>query len=540
MGVANCRLTLRFEMVKVLPNTFALFEGHKIVNPSAEPLCIHCSAGLVFAACEGCSVEVYALPEVKLIARLRTILPVCALVYNAVSDCILTLERRGPDQPGAARVYSKWRGIMDKDKPQRVAMSLPVGGLSGFLFPPSATQADAEIVELPVENASCIASCSLAPVVAVGIDKTISLFILEREKEDVSVDGEPAALNVTFFLDIRTDMKLKKIAVCGNFVACISTHRVRVIKCMFLGPIDHPWGALHSQTRKDRRGSNCVLQDCHFDHSFIKWSPSLVWEEESRAMSDFGLGVKSTRNIGTESDKKLELEERAGEEDLVEDEDEETDKEEDVDEISGGNSDQDRDQPTPTLSLTFPAQSQQPVCTLNLPFISNAISQAKRDVGRHPIEVLGPVEYVWGQPLTAKLNTSAKKDVKCRVLTMLYRRFPSSGYAYVGADVKGRSATLAGDSHLSERRTGSFGAGVSDVRIGKAGGKGGLHSVELVPTMAEGMCVYVLASSPGQNFCVCNATLWYGWTDVQKIKSGIHCRCITAHVLSFTNNLGNQ
>ena len=475
-------------MVKVLPNTFQLFEGHKIINPSAEPLCIHCSDGLVFAACDGCSVEVYALPEVKLVAKLRTILPVIALVYSPVGDCILTLERRGPDQPGTARIYSKWRGIPDKDKPQRVMMSLPVGGfLSGFMSSPTAaaepSRPDAEIVELPVENASCIASCSLAPVVAVGSGKTVRLFILERDKE--GVENTPTGLNVTFFLDICTDMKLKKIAVCGNFVACISTHRVRVVKCMFLSPFHHPWSNLYSQTSSNERRSSCNLPNCPLDRSYTKWSPSLVWEEESRAMSGLSSKKESNKSNELERRKSNEGERQAAAEDDDEEDDDETDKEDDELAEMNGSIDQTTPTPrtTPTFSFTFPGQVQQTVSTLNLPLISNAITEAKRDIGRHPMEVLGPVEYVWGQPLTVQLHKNAESNTKCRVLTMLFRRFPTSGYAYVPVDSRGRSATLATDSHLTDRRTGSLVAG----GIGKAGGKGGLHSVELVPTMAEGV-----------------------------------------------------
>ena len=470
-------------MVKVLPNTFQLFEGHKIINPSAEPLCIHCSDGLVFAACDGCIVEVYALPEVKLIAKLRTILPVIALVYSPVGDCILTLERRGPDQPGAARIYSKWRGILDKDKPQRVMMSLPVGGfLSGLMSSPTAaepTRPDAEIVELPVENASCIASCNLAPVVAVGSGKIIRLFILERNKEEGAEDTQ-SSLNVTFFVDICTDMKLKKIAVCGNFVACISTHRVRVVKCMFLTPFYHPWSNLYPQaSSNERRQSSCNLPKCPLDRSYTKWSPSLVWEEESRAMSGLISEKESEKIAGLERRESNEEGKQTGAKEDQEEEDE-TDKEDDELAEMNESIDQTTPRATPTFSFSFPGQVQQTVGTLNIPLISNAITEAKRDIGRQPVEVLGPVEYVWGQPLTVELHKSAGK---CRVLTMLFRRFPTSGYAYVPVDNRGRSATLGANAHLTDRRTSSLVTG----GIGKAGGKGGLHSVELVPTMTEGV-----------------------------------------------------
>lgn len=466
-------------MVKVLPNTFALFEGHNIINPTAEPLCIHCSDHLVFAACEGCVVEVYDLPRVELVAKLRTIWPVCALVYNTHGDCILTLERRGVDKPGAAaRIYSKWRGIMDEDKPQRVMMSLP-GVLTGFSGPEPQprSQPDAEIMELPVENASCIASCSLAPVVAVGSERAIRLFVLERKKEVSGETDEPAGLKVSLLMDIRTDMKLKKIAICGNFVACISTHRVRVVKCMFIGAFQHPWATLYptSQLQNSHRRSNHHNQSCSLDHNYVTWSPSLVWEEETRGMAAVVPAEEGT------SDQEWRNKQEEEEEDKMEEEEEKMEEEGMDEEVT----DRER-QPTPTVSFAFPRpSSQQTISTLTLPSISHAIIEAKREVGRHALEVLGPVEYVWGQPLAVELHSNVGRAVKCRVLTMLCRRFQSSGYAYV-AEGKGRSATVAGD--LLSVRTGAVGTGMasSDVKIGKAGGKGGLHSIELVPTVVEG------------------------------------------------------
>lgn len=62
------------------------------------------------------------------------------------------------------------------------------------------------------------------------------------------------------------------------------------------------------------------------------------------------------------------------------------------------------------------------VGTLSLPSVCNSTSLKVTD--RHPLEVLGPVEYIWGQPIKVHIEDTSPGATppKCRVLTMLYRR----------------------------------------------------------------------------------------------------------------------
>ena len=62
------------------------------------------------------------------------------------------------------------------------------------------------------------------------------------------------------------------------------------------------------------------------------------------------------------------------------------------------------------------------VGTLTLPSVCNSTSLKVAD--KHPLEVLGPVEYIWGQPIKVHIEDTGSSAMpsKCRVLTMLYRR----------------------------------------------------------------------------------------------------------------------
>ena len=151
--------------------------------------------------------------------------------------------------------------------------------------------------------------------------------------------------------------------------------------------------------------------------------------------------------------------------------------------------------------------------TLSLATISAATSQQLTE--RHPVEVLGPAEYVQGHPVQVLIEgfesstCSVEEDLppsssspssppsssssrhKCRVLTMLYRRFlpavpqaaQTGGTGPEGGGVRGaRSGTLPTHSKLHH---GGGGGGVLQI------GSEGLHSVQLLPTLTHGECVII-------------------------------------------------
>lgn len=440
-------------MVKVLPTQFTLFESQNIINPSAEPLCVSCSDDNVFIACDGCVLEVYTLSTRQQIAKIRTIWPANAVAYNKHGDCIVTVESRSIDSSATSRVYFKWRGIGDFNRPQKVVLM----GSGSHQDP-----VDAEIVELPVENCSCISVCELTGVIAVGSEKKIRLFSLIKES---TVSLSTGGYKLSSILDIRTDMRLRNINICGNYIACISTHRIRVLKFLVIGSNNHPWSGLQSNAEGSAplsKKSSTKTSQCKKDEHFLLWSPSYIWEAETKTPVKTSIEEESPV-ISTPSNTSS----------------------------PASSADMATSKQSSLWSSPFrsPLQAAAPkLSTITLPAITHAITEARRDSGKHELEVLGPVEYVWGQPLIVETQEELGPYVKCRALTMLYRRFASTGYAYVHVSSnesshqrpqpsiydagKQRSATLGGRSTSSSSSSG-----------GSSKFRGGIHTVQLVPTM---------------------------------------------------------
>ena len=436
-------------MVKVLPTAFALFENQNIFNTTLEPICVYCSDQYVFVACEGCVVEAHDLHSKEQISRLRTIWPVNELLYNEHGDCILTLERRTPESSAAARLYFKWRGIRELEKPTKVF------SLSASTESPASSELDTEIMELPAENASCIAVCKLTGVIAVGSKNTVKLFLLN--KSTLTSSGH----TITSYMDIRTDMKLKKIHISGNYLACISTHRLRVLKLLILGTLTHPWSGIQTSDPLERTVPP-TKPDLVNDSNFIRWSPSYVWEMEAKSLNSQRApptdSIRNSATNSTSSDAGSRVEAMTTS----------------VNSLAEGDIHLMKEMGS-TSSFNVRG-SQSSLTTLSLPTIKHAINTAKSNKDKHELEILGPVEYVWGHPLTVTFHCGDDPDrTWCWPLTMLYKRFPSTGHAYVhvSAETRIRSATMTS----GERRP-------TEMVTKKS--KGGLHTVQLVPTMAGG------------------------------------------------------
>ena len=427
-------------MVKVFPGNFSFFEKQDILTPdSGEPLAITCSDEFLFVAEEGCLLEVYDLATLQLVARFRTVSPVVDFVYNAKGDCIVTVESKSPGSHGFARIYFKWRGS-SVDKPMRVSL---LESLSRGLMQSAATQdrIAAEIVELPAEynsSVTCLACCKESGRIAVGMDTTIRVFSLCPEIEGEGGGGGPSVStpmsspqrsrlrnsptkaggkvishSIEILLDIKTSIPLSKISIFNDYIAFISPFEARVLKLSFLAhPVppptatlrEQPFSTLRKETSTSRLTSsedesllrvasrsrrNDVQSDSvKMDPNFVLWSPSKVWEVEkfsaSYTMSLSGNGANSPfLNV---------LPHR------------------------------------PTISrshMTSHDPRRSPVVgTISLQSVGQSTSSKTSD--QHDLEVLGPSEYVCGQPIDVSIEESISEEPvvppQCRVLTMLYRR----------------------------------------------------------------------------------------------------------------------
>ena len=418
-------------MVKVFPGNFSFFEKQDILTPdSGEPLAITCSDDCLFVAEEGCLLEVYELVTLQLIAKFRTVSPVVDFVYNAKGDCIVTVESKSPGSHGFARIYFKWRGS-SADKPMRVSL---LESLSRGLMQSAQDRIAAEIVELPAEynsSVSCLACCKESGRIAVGMDSTIRVFSLcpEVEEEEESIGGSEASLtgagsarqistesvkgkvishSIEILLDIKTNIPLSKVSIFNDYVAFISPFEARVLKLSFLGQPSassnevsfHKGVATRSilaasseeeqspkATRKAR--PNEVKQDSvKLDPNFVLWSPSKAWEVE-KLTADYSMSLSGN---GSNSPFLNVLPHR------------------------------------PTFGrghMTSHDPRQSPVVgTISLESVGQSTSS--KTLEQHEFEVLGPSEYVWGQPIDVSIEETLSEEPsippQCRVLTMLYRR----------------------------------------------------------------------------------------------------------------------
>ena len=411
-------------MVKVC--NFSFFKEQKIISPKAgEPLAITCSNEFLFVAEEGCVLEVYPLSGTEPVAQLRTVSPVVQLLYNDCGDCIVTLERKSPVSRSFARVYFKWRGS-SIDRPMRVSL---IGSLTqGLLHGAQSQHVATEIVELPADETSsitCLSCCPDSGRVAVGMDTKIRVFSLGSAHEDrqttvsdpkTKPDSLPprkvVSSNIEILLDVQTGMRVKKLDIFNDYVAFISATEARVLKLSFLGdsvmlsgecgldsrassttagyesdvgsgtPTDHPQAKQPRIQLIDREKETKIKNYSNF----FSWSPSKVWESER-------LSASLSMSTGNESS----------------------------DSLSRSHDLEPHPLYTNTSLHVHPSPSPY-VETLALPSITEATQQKTSD--RHPIEVLGPVEYVWGQPVEVELEDgeSGTTPTRCRVLTMLYRR----------------------------------------------------------------------------------------------------------------------
>lgn len=429
-----CAVNHHLKMVKVLPGNFSFFEKQDILTPdSGEPLAITCSDDCLFVAEEGCLLEVYDLVTLQLVAKFRTVSPVVDFVYNAKGDCIVTVESKSPGSHGFARVYFKWRGS-SVDKPMRVSL---LESLSRGLMQSAHDRIAAEIVELPADynsSASCVACCQESGRIAVGMDSTIRVFSLCPEIEEEGAGDESAAAasltsagiarqkstegkvvshSIEILLDINTNIPLRKISIFNDYVAFISPFEVRVLKLSFLGHSvatsqDQSFSLLRKNaattgtlpvssseeeqsprtTPKSRRLNKAEKGMVKVDPNFVLWSPSKAWEVE-KLSADYSMSLSGN---GSNSPFLNVLPHRP----------------------SFGR-----------CHTTSHDPRQSPVVgTISLQSVSQ--STTLKTLDQQEVELLGPSEYVLGQPIDVSIEDSVNEGPavppQCRVLTMLYRR----------------------------------------------------------------------------------------------------------------------
>ena len=142
------------------------------------------------------------------------------------------------------------------------------------------------------------------------------------------------------------------------------------------------------------------------DEHFVSWSPSAVWEMEKRAyLRGAGGGGGGGMQVNREE--------------LMESSDLQTsDHLESLNDVGSTGS------PRNDIVHDHTMSSPTIIGTVTLDAVAQATARKLSDCS--PVEILGPVEYVWGHPLTVHVATGNEGVLlsrpECRVLTMLYRR----------------------------------------------------------------------------------------------------------------------
>ena len=194
----------------------------------------------------------------------------------------------------------------------------------------------------------------------------------------------------------------------GDYVAFISTNEVRVVKLSLFQP-ETDMIPEYQPTVNTRGGKGEVvgkdLGNIVVDKNFVSWSPSVVWEAEKKSA------------VGSEMSQEAEAGDLAASHDLQGD-----DHKTSHDAASKGTA----CDITSEGHMTSRDITHSPPLIGSLTLDSVAQATAEKLSDRSTVEILGPVEYVWGHPLTVKVSKSSHSSSlsrpDCRVLTMLYRR----------------------------------------------------------------------------------------------------------------------
>lgn len=383
---ANGPLTMsKVEMVKVIPE-LELMVSQEILTITEEPLAVCCSEDYLFISIQNCAIEVYELNSLKQVNKFRTILPAISVLYNAKGDCLVTLEAKNVNSPSTARVYFNWR-LATIETPVRVRLATP----------PKEQKFDvdqaprAETVELNINYAnsvSCISCCPETGLVALAAASTVSIYTLSESTEIGFTNIEP-------FIDITFSFPIEKLAIYVSYVACASKQEAFVVRYLLQGGKRKRWNsALYVKEKFSSLERNS--KQPNYDRDFILWSPVNSWKPEE---------CKSFTPLPKASHDQY----------LV-----------------------------PREEVTCLLQGSA-IETVLLDSVCREFNM--RSVNQRPVEVLGPVEFIRGEPVNFMVHKKDNEQVECRVVALLFRRFDKVSLA---SSPNRRSSRRPRSSTLSE------------------------------------------------------------------------------------------
>ena len=248
-----------------------------------------------------------------------------------------------------------------------------------------------ETIELNISYAksvACISCCQETGLIALAAASTVSIYALNDESEEGLLIIEP-------FLDITFSFPVKKLAIYVSYVACASHHEAVVVWYLLHGGNKKHWNsALYVKEKYSslERKNRMTL----FDRDFILWSPVNSWKTDDHVMPA--------------------SHEQAG-------------------------------MPKEEASCLLHGSD---VETVLLDSVCREFNI--RSVDQKPTEVLGPVEFIRGEPVNFMIHNKDNEQVDCRLVTLLFRRFAKVSLSSPSAPIsRSRSRTMGSpERHTKE------------------------------------------------------------------------------------------
>ena len=248
-----------------------------------------------------------------------------------------------------------------------------------------------ETIELNIDYAtsvSCISCCQETGLIALAAASTVSIYALSDDRGEGIMSIEP-------FLDITFSFPVEKLAIYVSYVACASHHEAFVVRYLLQGgKQEKRWNnALYVKEKFSSLERNSKKSS--FDRDFILWSPVNSWKPEEHHLTPV-----SHEQCGI---------------------------------------------PKEEVSCLLHGSD---VETILLDSVCREFNI--RSVDQKPVEVLGPVEFIRGEPVNYMIHKKDNEQIDCRVVTLLFRRFAKVSFSSPSAKYRSRSRTITSSEHYNK------------------------------------------------------------------------------------------
>ncbi|XP_077998493.1 BLOC-2 complex member HPS3-like [Glandiceps talaboti] len=206
------------------------FVSQQVFSTKSEPIALFCVGNKLLVSTDQCNIEIYDLSHseksCQLVHSFHTVALVHQILHNSKGNYIGTLEVKTTRQHTVTfvRIYLNWLTC----KPEQPARARIAGHNVRWT---DASTNMLEVVELPLKDTvNHIASCDKTGNFVIAVGRCLKLYYhctKTLSNSDVMYsDFEPA-------LSIDVGFDILEVAVCGDFLSAISFCKVRVVKLVW-------------------------------------------------------------------------------------------------------------------------------------------------------------------------------------------------------------------------------------------------------------------------------------------------------------------